>query len=226
MKISYHGQSAVYVQTDSHHILIDPFITGNGLSDLDPETVEADVIILTHGHGDHLGDTEAIAKRTGAKVIAINELAIYLGEKGLDTHGMNVGGGYSFDFGHVKYTQAFHSSAFIEDNGNIVYTGMPAGVILTIDGKTIYHLGDTALFGDLKMYGEQYDFDLAFVPIGDNFTMGPDDALLASEWIQAKKVVPVHYNTFPVIEQDPDKFAAAVKPGKGVPLKVGESIEL
>src|SRR5699024_8944346 len=110
--------------------------------------------------------------------------------------------------------------------GNIVYTGMPAGVILTIDGKTIYHLGDTALFGDLKMYGEQYDFDLAFVPIGDNLTMGPDDALLASEWIQAKKVVPVHYNTIPVIEQDPDKYAAAVKTEKGVPLKVGESIEL
>src|SRR5699024_6285941 len=151
MKISYHGQSAVYVQTDSHHILIDPFITGNGVSDLDPETVEADVIILTHGHGDHLGDTEAIAKRTDAKVIAMNELVIYLGLKGLDLHGIVVGGDYSFDYRQVKYTRAFHSSHCIEDNGNIVYIAMPAGVILTIDGKIIYHLGDTALFGDLKM---------------------------------------------------------------------------
>src|SRR5699024_8067083 len=142
MKITYHGQAAVYVQTESNHILIDPFITGNGLSELDPETVEVDVEILTHCIVDSLGDGEVIHIRNGAKVIAINELAIYLGEKGLDTHDMNVGGGYSFDFGHVKYTQAFHSSAFIEDNGNIVYTGMPAGVILTIDGKTIYHLGD------------------------------------------------------------------------------------
>src|SRR5699024_3240613 len=156
------------------------------------------------------------------KVIAIKELALYLGEKGLDTHGLDVGGGYSFDFGHVKYKHAFHSSAFIDGIGNIVYTGMPAGVILGIDVRTIYHVDDTALFLDVKMYGEQYDFALAFVPMGDNFTMGPDDALLASEWIQAKKVVPVHYNTFPVIEQDPDKFAAAVKTGKGVPLKVGE----
>src|SRR5699024_1028819 len=154
MKISYHGQSAVYVQTDSHHILIDPFITGNGLSDLDPETEEADVIILTHGHGDHLGATEAIAKRTGAKVIAINELAIYVGEKGLVTHGVNIGGGFSCEFGHVQYTQAFHRAAYIADNGNIVYTGMPAGVILAIDGNTIYHLEVTGLFGDLKIYGE------------------------------------------------------------------------
>ncbi|HLQ96182.1 MAG TPA: metal-dependent hydrolase [Pseudogracilibacillus sp.] len=226
MKISYHGHSIVYVQTETHNILIDPFITGNELTDLDAKEVEADVIILTHGHGDHLGDTVSIAQRTGAKIVAINELALYLGGKGLDVHGMNIGGGYTFDFGHVKYTQAFHSSSFQEENGEFVYTGMPAGFLLTIDGKTIYHVGDTGLFSDLKMIGERNDIDLAFVPIGDNFTMGPEDALTATDWINAQMVVPVHYNTFPVIEQDPDAFVEKVKTGKGRALKVGESIDL
>lgn len=226
MKISYHGHSIVYVQTETHNILIDPFITGNELTDLDAKEVEADVIILTHGHGDHLGDTVSIAQRTGAKIVAINELALYLGGKGLDAHGMNIGGGYTFDFGHVKYTQAFHSSSFQEENGEFVYTGMPAGFLLTIDGKTIYHVGDTGLFSDLKMIGERNDIDLAFVPIGDNFTMGPEDALTATDWINAQMVVPVHYNTFPVIEQDPDAFVEKVKTGKGRALKVGESIDL
>lgn len=226
MKISYHGHSIVYVQTKTHNILIDPFITGNELTDLDPKVVEADVIILTHGHGDHLGDTISIAQRTGAKIIAINELALYLGGKGLDAHGMNIGGGYTFDFGHVKYTQAFHSSSFQEENGEFVYTGMPAGFLLTINGQTIYHVGDTGLFSDLKMIGERNDIDVAFVPIGDNFTMGPEDALTATDWINAQTVVPVHYNTFPVIEQDPDAFVKKVKTGKGLALKVGESIDL
>ncbi|MEI3614926.1 metal-dependent hydrolase [Pseudogracilibacillus sp. SO30301A] len=226
MKVSYHGHSCVRVETDSHKILIDPFITGNELCDLDPDTVEADVIILTHGHGDHVGDTMKIADRTGAFIVALNELAVYLGQKGYNAHGMNIGGAYDFEFGRVKYTQAFHSSSYEEEDGTFIYTGMPGGLLLTINGKTVYHLGDTALFSDLKLIGDMNNIDLAFVPIGDNFTMGPEDALIASEWINADIVVPVHYNTFPVIKQDGQAFAEKVKPGRGVALKVGESLEL
>lgn len=226
MEISYHGHSFVKIKTADQTILIDPFITGNTLCDLDPETVEADIILLTHGHNDHVGDTFAIAERTGAQIVALNELAVYLNQKGLNAHGMNIGGAYDFDFGRVKYTQAFHSSSYEEEDGTFIYTGMPGGILLTIDNKTIYHMGDTALFSDLKLIGEMNEIDLAFVPIGDNFTMGPEDALVACEWIKAKKVVPVHYNTFPVIEQDGDDFAEKVSPGEGIALKVGESITL
>jgi len=226
MKISYHGHSVVYIQTDKHNILIDPFITGNSLCDLDPDTIDVDVILLTHGHNDHVGDTFAIAERTGAQIVALNELAVYLGQKGLNAHGMNIGGAYEFDFGKVKFTQAFHSSSYEEEDGTFIYTGMPGGILLTIGDKTIYHLGDTALFSDLKLIGEMNDIDLAFVPIGDNFTMGPEDALVAAKWIKAKKVVPVHYNTFPVIEQDASEFAEKVAPGEGIAMKVGESLSL
>ena len=226
MKITYHGHSAVSIETETHKILMDPFITGNELSDLDPNTVEADVILLTHGHGDHVGDTFAIAERTGAQIVAINELAVYLNQKGLNAHGMNIGGAYDFDFGNVKFTQAFHSSSYEEEDGTFIYTGMPAGIILTVGDKVLYHVGDTGLFSDLKLIGERHDIDVALVPIGDNFTMGPEDALVAADWINAKTVIPVHYNTFPVIEQDGDAFAEKVKTGKGLALKVGETFEL
>lgn len=226
MKITYHGHSAVSIETETHKILIDPFITGNELSDLDPNTVEADVILLTHGHGDHVGDTFAIAERTGAQIVAINELAVYLNQKGLNAHGMNIGGAYDFDFGRVKFTQAFHSSSYEEEDGTFIYTGMPAGIILTVGDKVLYHVGDTGLFSDLKLIGDRHDIDVALVPIGDNFTMGPEDALVAADWIQAKTVIPVHYNTFPVIEQDGDSFAEKVKTGKGLALKVGETFEV
>jgi len=225
MKVSYHGHSVVQIKTEQHNIIIDPFITGNSLCDLDSETVEADVILLTHGHNDHVGDTMAIAQRTGAQIVAINELAVYLTQKGFQAHGMNIGGAYDFDFGRVKFTQAFHSSSYEED-GTFIYTGMPAGILLTIGDKTIYHVGDTGLFSDLKLIGDRHNIDLAFVPIGDNFTMGPEDALVATDWIQAKYVVPVHYNTFPVIEQDAGAFVERVKTGKGIHLKPGESIDL
>lgn len=226
MKVSFHGQSAVKVVAEEHTILIDPFITGNETSDLNAEEVEADVILLTHGHNDHVGDTLDIAKRTGALVVAPNELAGYLENRGLNTHPMHIGGKHKFDFGTVKLTQAFHGSAYVDENGESIYCGMPAGILLTVEEKTIYHAGDTGLFSDLKLIGEMNDIDLAFLPIGDNFTMGPEDALVAAEWVAAKQVVPMHYNTFPLIEQDGEAFAEKVKPGKGIALKPGEGLEL
>lgn len=226
MKVSYHGHSVVRVETNKHTILIDPFITGNEACDLDADTVKTDVILLTHGHNDHVGDTIEIAKRNDALVVAPNELAVYLGFKGLNTHPMHIGGAHEFDFGRVKFTQAFHGSSYTEADNSIVYTGMPGGILLTIEGKTIYHVGDTALFSDLKMIGDMNTIDVAFIPIGDNFTMGPEDALVAADWINAKVVVPVHYNTFPVIEQDPEAFAQQVKTGEGRAMKIGEVLEL
>lgn len=224
MKITYHGHSFLEVKTDSHTILIDPFMTGNSLCKADPNTIEADVILLTHGHNDHVGDTVAIAKRTNAQIVSIVELTDYLGRQGLNGHGMNLGGGYTFDFGHVKFTQAFHSSSFEEEDGTTVYTGVPAGIILTVEGKSLYHVGDTALFSDLKLIGDTHDIDIAFIPIGDNFTMGPEEALTAADWINAKRVVPVHYNTFPVIEQDAEAFAKAVRTGEGIYMEPGSTI--
>ncbi|WP_404453880.1 metal-dependent hydrolase [Oceanobacillus kapialis] len=226
MKVSYHGHAVVKVETGSHTILIDPFISGNEACDLNADTIKADVILLTHGHNDHVGDTFEIAKRSDALVVAPNELADYLGSKGLNTHPMHIGGKHKFDFGQVKFTQAFHGSAYTEEDGSTVYTGMPAGILLTVDGKTIYHVGDTGLFSDLKLIGEMNDIDIAFVPIGDNFTMGPEDALVAAKWINAKTTVPVHYNTFPLIEQDPDAFAEKVSVGKGKAMKIGDFVEL
>ncbi|REJ31426.1 MAG: metal-dependent hydrolase [Caldibacillus debilis] len=226
MKISYHGHAIVKIKTDGKEILIDPFITGNPLTDLQVEREAPDVIVLTHGHGDHLGDTVELAKKKNALVIAINELAEYLGRKGLKTHGINIGGSYRFDFGTVKLTQAFHSNSIVEEDGTIVYLGMPAGVLLTIEGKTIYHAGDTALFSDMKLIGERHPIDLAFLPIGDNFTMGPEDAAYAAKLLNAKTVVPIHYNTFPVIQRDPEAFVAKLEGGNGKVLKPGDEIEL
>lgn len=211
MKISYHGHSIVKIQTNGKTILIDPFITGNELTDLTVENEKPDVILLTHGHNDHVGDTVAIAKASNALVVAPNELAVYLGLQGLNTHGMNIGGAKTFDFGTVKFTKAFHSSSYQTEDNEFIYTGMPAGILFTAEGKTIYHAGDTSLFGDMKMIGERHPIDVAFLPIGDNFTMGPEDAAYAVELLNPKITVPIHYNTFPPIQQDPENFKALVK---------------
>lgn len=226
VKVTYHGHSVVKVENEGKTILFDPFISDNGNTDLKADEVKADVILLTHGHNDHVGDTFAIAKRNDAQIVAPFELASYLESKGLNAHPMYIGGSHQFDFGNVKFTQAFHGSSYTEEDGTIVYTGMPTGILLTIDGNTIYHAGDTGLFSDMKMIGERNDIDVAFLPIGDNFTMGPDDALVAAEWLQAKQVVPIHYNTFDLINQDGNDFAKKVQPGKGSALEPGDSITL
>ncbi|MFB5663595.1 metal-dependent hydrolase [Alteribacillus sp. HJP-4] len=227
MKVTYHGHSVVNIETNGKNVLIDPFISGNELCDLNADDVKADVILLTHGHNDHVGDTVDIAKRNDALVVAPFELATYLGWQGLNTHPLHIGGGYTFDFGRVKLTQAFHGSSYTEEeNQKIIYTGMPAGILFEAEGKTVYHMGDTALFSDMKMIGERHPADLLFVPIGDNFTMGPEDAKQAVEWLKPKFTVPIHYDTFPPIKQDAKAFVESISPQKGQALKAGESVDL
>ncbi|MEW9110245.1 MAG: metal-dependent hydrolase [Cytobacillus gottheilii] len=226
MKVSYHGHSIVKIETNGKTILIDPFINGNELTDLKAKDVKADVIIVTHGHGDHLGDTVEIAKKNDALVIGNAELAAYLGWQGVKTHGMSIGGAYEFDFGKVKLTQAIHGTGYITDDQQIIYLGMPAGVLFMAEGKTVYHAGDTALFSDMKLIGERHPIDVVFLPIGDNFTMGPEDAAYAAKLLQAKTVVPIHFNTFPPIKQDPHEFIELLDDQSGKVLEAGESIEL
>ncbi len=208
MKLRYFSHSAFQVTTNSGTaILIDPFLDGNPTSPVKSDDVKADYIILTHAHGDHLGDTFKIAKKHNATVIAVNELADYCTSNGLNAHNMHIGGGFNFDFGRVKFTIAHHGSLTPDNH----FGGAPAGVLITADDKTLYHAGDTGLFLDMKLIGEMNNIDYALLPIGDNFTMGVDDAVKAVEFLNTDVSIPMHYNTFPVIEASPNEFKAKVE---------------
>ena len=202
MKIKYFAHSAFMISTDKANILIDPFLNGNPNSKTKAEEVCADYIVLTHAHGDHVGDAFSIAKRCNSLFICVNELADYCISKGFRAHNMHIGGSHKFDFGKVKFTIAHHGS-ITPDN---TYAGEPAGVLLTVENKIIYHTGDTGLFYDMKLIGELNKVDLMLLPIGDNFTMGIEDAVKAVEFVNPKLAIPMHYNTFPVIESDPYRF--------------------
>ena len=189
MKLSYHGHSIIQLENNDTKVIVDPFINGNELTDLDAGEVKADYILLTHGHNDHVGDTVEIAKNNDATVVAPVELAGYLEGQGLETIGMNIGGRKSFEFGSIKFVHAFHSSSFTDDDGKVHYTGMPTGIIIEAGDKKIYHAGDTGIFGDMKLISDlNGPFDVAFVPIGDHFTMGIEDAAYATDELIRPKV--------------------------------------
>ncbi len=206
MQINYIGHSAIELVLSQTRILIDPFITGNPVATVKATEFSPSHIILTHAHGDHVGDTESIAKQSNAILISSHEIVNYMAARGVTGHGMNPGGSFQFPFGKVKFTPAWHSSSFADGT----YGGMPMGVIIEADGKRIYHAGDTALFGDMSLIGRK-PLDLALLPIGDNFTMGPEDALEAVKLLNPKTVIPIHYNTFGLINQDAQAFKKAVE---------------
>jgi len=203
MEIIYHGHSCVQLNANGKSLVIDPFLRGNPQAVTKPEDIRVNAVLLTHAHTDHILDAESIAQVNAAPIIAMHELATFFSWKGLEARGMNLGGTMDLGFAKVKMIQAFHSSGIIfDDEKRIIYGGMPAGYIVTAEGFTILHAGDTCLYGDMKMIGDRYDIDVAFIPIGDCFTMDPDDALQAAEWFGAKTVVPIHYDTFAPIKQD------------------------
>jgi L-ascorbate metabolism protein UlaG (beta-lactamase superfamily) len=205
--------------------LTDPFLTGNPLSPVEAETLSPDFILVSHGHGDHVGDTVSIAQRSGATVISNFEIQNWLAGQGLENvHPQHIGGGFDYPWGRVKLTIAHHGSALPDGS----YGGNPCGFLFYIQGKKIYHACDTGLFYDMKLIGEE-GIDLAILPIGDNFTMGPDDALRAVKLIRPGQVIPIHYNTFDIIKQDPKEWARRVEsetPAKAVILNPGETVTL
>jgi L-ascorbate metabolism protein UlaG (beta-lactamase superfamily) len=225
--LTYLGHSAFLLEGGGTKLVIDPFLTGNPMAAKKPEEIQADWVYLTHGHNDHFGDVLDIARRNDATIIAPFELATYCESKGATVHPMHIGGAHEFPFGRIKLTIAHHGSAFVEDNGTIVYTGNPSGALITMDHKTFYHAGDTALFYDIKLIGEMNKIDLSALPIGDNFTMGIDDAVIATEYLRPDKVIPMHYNTFDVIQANPSEFVEKIqaKGFDGQVLKPGGTIE-
>ncbi|MDO8462188.1 MAG: metal-dependent hydrolase [Deltaproteobacteria bacterium] len=224
VKITYFGHSCFLIEGSKGKIIIDPFLKGNPHVKVNPNEISVDAILVTHGHQDHLGDTIEISKKNHAPVISVYELVQHCLAKGAERgHGMNIGGSYRFDFGEVYITPALHSSS----TGEGTYTGNPCGFILRIDNKTIYHAGDTGLSTEMNLIGELHNIDVAFLPIGDNFTMGPADAAKAVELLKPKMAIPMHYKTFPEIDQDPEDFADKV--GDLAKVKImgfGETYEL
>lgn len=225
--LRYIGHSAFVLEGEGNVVAIDPFISGNPAATISADEINPTTILLTHAHNDHVGDSVELSKRTGAPIIATFELATYLGSKGAETIGANHGGTVKFAGGSVKLTPAWHTSSY-QEGDTFVAPGIPAGMIVTFAEKKFYFAGDTCLFLDMQLIGEE-GIDVAVLPIGDNFTMGPTDAIRAAKFLRPKVVIPCHYNTFPAIEQDTDEFKKKLEEetsAKAVILQPGETWEV
>ena len=225
INVTWYSHASFLIETDKVRLLVDPFISDNPLSPVKADEVQADFIFVSHGHGDHVGDSVPIAKRTGAVVVSNYEIQNWITAQGVQhSHPLHIGGGFDWPWGRVKLTIAHHGSMLPDGS----YGGNPGGFLFYLNGKKIYHACDTGLFFDMKLIGEE-GIDLAILPIGDNFTMGPDDALRAVKLIEPMQVVPIHYNTFDVIKQDAQAWAIRVKKETGtdvVVMKPGDTISL
>ncbi len=221
--LTWHGHACWTIDSNGTKLLIDPFLSDNPKADVGPDAVEADYILISHGHFDHVGDAVAIAKRTGAMIVGTFEVVNYCQNQGAgEGHGMNIGGGYNFPFGRVQLTIAHHTSMLPDGS----YGGDAAGFLITTGGVTIYDAADTGLFYDMKLLGDLHTIDVALIPIGDNFTMGPDDALQAVKFLRPRVAIPMHYDTFDLIAQDAQAWAQRVEAEtdtKVVVLQPGES---
>lgn len=223
-EMTWLGHAALSLKTGGVTLLVDPYLTGNPSATENPDSVDADYILVTHGHGDHVGDTVKIAHRTGATAIANAEICTWLQKKGVQVHAQHIGGGFTYPFGYLKLTLALHGSRLPDgsDGGN------PVGFLLTTNaGEKIYMAGDTGLFGDMALLGDE-GLTLAVIPIGDNYTMGPADALRAVRLLRPQHVIPIHYNTFDLIKQDANAWAAQVQTETDAQvhlLKPGQSLK-
>ncbi len=225
MKITYIGHGGLSIEVLDKHIVVDPFVTANDLAKhLDPNEIKADYILITHAHFDHIVDVELIANRTGAKIVSNYEIFMHFNNKGLEGHPMNHGGSWQFDFGKVTYTNAVHTSSFQDGS----YGGNPGGFLIETSEGTIYIAGDTALTYDMKLIPLMATLDLAVLPIGDNFTMGVDAAIVASDFVECSKILGYHYDTFGYIkinhEEAKSKFSAKNK--ELILLDIGASINI
>jgi L-ascorbate metabolism protein UlaG (beta-lactamase superfamily) len=227
-RITFLGHSCCTVEEGGRVLLIDPFLTGNPLAAARPDQLQPTAILVSHAHNDHLGDAIEIARRSGATIVSNYEIATWCEKAGAKAHGMQHGGAHAFEWGWVKLTLAFHGSTLADENG-FHTLGNPAGFLIRLGDRMIYHAGDTALFGDMALIGRRHPIDLALLPIGDNFTMGPDDAVEAVQLLRPRRVVPIHYNTFDLIAQDAQAFCRRVSTetqAECVVLAPGESVEI